>query len=238
VIKRYLSILALVTLTSTGMAANESIVSANQITLKNNDTVQVKMSSNMINRLYVNDDTISNVNCPAGMCEITSNKDDPNGSLYLKLKDSDPFTYYVSTKNGYHFGVRVTPKKTKIGDTLAFSMIGGNSKSDQLVNSSNYSQQVIKDMSVMVKDKSGTHFYKQFIKATKSNTLTLNGVRIAPLYHYQGQKMAGFVSLLTNINKQTVKISEPEFYVTGNRAIALSKHQLKPNEHAYLYVLK
>lgn len=219
-------------------AVNETIVSANDITLKNNDTVQLSMSSNQMNRIYVTNDLISNVNCPSGFCEIASNKNDQNGSLYIRYKTQETFTYFISTKNGYHFGVEVTPKITKKGDTVAFTVLGGNAKSLENENASDYSNLIIKRMKSLIKNKQDDAWVARPVEATKENTLTINGIKVEPLVIYQGEKLSGYLSKITNTTKAQQSLTESEFYVTGNRAIALSKSSLLPNESAKLYVLK
>lgn len=230
--------LVLLGLSQVVFASNETIEKANEITLSNNDNVSLSMSANQMNRIYVNGDLISNVNCPAGFCEIAHNKDDPNGSLYIKFKTQEAFTYYISTHNGYHFGIQVTPKLTDHGDTVAFNLIGGSAKSLLNTKNSNYADLIIKRMKSLIRQESSDNWVYRSVQSTKENTLTVHGIEIKPISIYQGQELTGFISEITNTTNKPQAISENLFYVTGNRAIALNKSSLAPHESGKLYVIK
>lgn len=109
--------LFLLTLFSFGVQATNRAPS--EYHLNDNDTVQVTLSSVDLNRLTVKDDAISSVHCPSGFCVIDK-QNDSSGGVLLSVKSSamstqsgdlvyPPFTLFIDTQLGRHFGVLVVP---------------------------------------------------------------------------------------------------------------------------------
>lgn len=90
------------------------------ITLADNDTVQVTLSGLDLNRLKVEGDVITAVHCPGGFC-VVDKKPMDDGSVLLSINTHQdtasgmgqglaPFTFFVDTDNGRHFGVLALPR--------------------------------------------------------------------------------------------------------------------------------
>ncbi|MFA0213341.1 type-F conjugative transfer system secretin TraK, partial [Vibrio artabrorum] len=65
--------------------------------LSDNETVQVALSGVDVNRLLVNDDSITSVRCPSSFC-VMDNEPSEDGSVLLSLNTQRglaPFTFFV-----------------------------------------------------------------------------------------------------------------------------------------------
>ncbi|SUJ06909.1 TraK domain-containing protein [Shewanella morhuae] len=74
------------------------------------ETVPIELSSVDINRLVVEGDKITSIDCPEGFCVVTGTKSDKSGAARVNLNLAMPFTAYVSTEKGRHFGLFISPK--------------------------------------------------------------------------------------------------------------------------------
>ncbi|ELI5720908.1 type-F conjugative transfer system secretin TraK [Vibrio fluvialis] len=86
--------------------------------VKNNELVQISLSSVDLNRIVIMDDKVSTINCPAGFCTVAKERDSSGGTL-LNIAASarntergiefPPFTMFIDTENGRHFSALVIP---------------------------------------------------------------------------------------------------------------------------------
>ena len=99
---------------------SEHVRGAKSYTLSDNDTVQVTLSGVDLNRLVVSGDVITNVHCPGGFC-VVDKKPAGDGSILLSINTQQdavsgertklaPFTFFVDTEQGRHFGILAIPK--------------------------------------------------------------------------------------------------------------------------------
>nr|AKN35849.1 IncF plasmid conjugative transfer pilus assemblyprotein TraK [Vibrio tasmaniensis] len=93
-------------------ATKTTVLPPSLFSLSDNETVQVALSGVDVNRLLVNDDSITSVRCPSGFC-VMDNEPSEDGSVLLSLNTQRglaPFTFFVSTQAGRHFAVLAVPR--------------------------------------------------------------------------------------------------------------------------------
>ena len=117
-------------------STSEQISNPTVIAIKDNQMINVTLSSSNINRLYVKDDPIVHVNTPISrLCNTndsmmngsTNNtascmSNDATGSVYFNVNGEKPFTVYIQTKKSRHFSLLIIPQDQP-GQTIELNPI-------------------------------------------------------------------------------------------------------------------
>lgn len=88
-----------------GMVHAESVVP-----FKENENVEITISKDNYNRIFVENDKILKLRFPEGYLQ---SQNDEDGSVYVDALDDRPFTLFITTKKGRHLSASV-----KLADTL------------------------------------------------------------------------------------------------------------------------
>lgn len=104
-------VLIAIMLATTSLNASAPI----KILAKDNENIELVISREQYNRLYIEGDKIRSMRYPKNRLSALEEKD---GSWYLDLLDDRPFTLFFITQKGRHFSATVKNKDT-LGQTIA-----------------------------------------------------------------------------------------------------------------------
>ncbi|MCX7125444.1 MAG: type-F conjugative transfer system secretin TraK [Gammaproteobacteria bacterium] len=113
------------------------IASAKNISFSDNQMISVNLSSTNVNRIVVPNDQITNIICPTNFCTSKHNSNDVSGAAYVQLLTQNPFTLFVSTSNGHHVSLSVTPTNSN-GKTLVLNPLSSSLKAEAWETESSY----------------------------------------------------------------------------------------------------
>jgi conjugal transfer pilus assembly protein TraK len=218
-----------------GTALAESI-KPKEIEFSENEQITLSLSQTEINKLTVVGDKITDVFATQGYLEY---QNDESGNLYTYVRNAEPFTAFISTQKGHTFSIQVKPQ-VKPSVTAVFmpkESLQVSSSSD-LVNGE-YVGTLVALSKAMIQGKTidgyGVH--------TLNEPLTLEARSMRKEFkaflvsEYRGEKMKGQIILIKNISKDTMKLTEDLFKISGTRAITLSDELMPPNHETLVYVI-
>lgn len=88
-----------------------------RLSVEENETIELTLSRNDFNRLFVEDDKITILRFPEHYLGVENDKD---GSVYVNVKYDKPFTLFVTTQKGIHFSALIT-LNDDLGKTIGFT---------------------------------------------------------------------------------------------------------------------
>jgi len=210
-------------------------------TLNDNDTTQIALSSVDMNRLMVDDDTISAIHCPTGFC--VTGKTDGSGGALLSLANGEPFTLFSDTTKGRHIGVLVLPASTP-GKTIMLDVAPTlQEELDTIEHSAGYDAKYV----ALIKDILSSYWHhtplqgyqiQHFNKRQQAKRLTRYGVIDAqPLVQYTDGHVTGTVYLLSNHSDDTVPLTPEMFHHGRMPALSLASDRLQGHHVSTLLTL-
>ena len=234
-------------------------------TFNDSETVPVELSSVDINRLIVANDKITSVDCPQGFCVITGAKGDNSGAAKVNLNLAVPFTAYVSTQKGRHFGLFITPR-AKPAVTSIFTPEHYREEQPSVFDKQTpYTTQMTEFITQMMryhatgKPVDGFRIHhidntkEDLIKAVHSQsykgystraTYTAKKPKAPPTGLTQeasvmfiGKHFNGIIYRVTNHTPEKMTLTTAQFYAPTVRASALSTHTLFTKQTGYLFVV-
>ena len=225
-----------------GATAHASNVPAKVYKYDVNDTIPLSLSSLNINRLLVEGDKISGVDCPIGFCTTNSNRADKSGSVALTLNVSLPFSALVTTVKGNNFTLLITPKATPsvvstfVPNLQAYGKgVVFDKKFSYPTNLANFTKQMILWSKTKKNIKKySTHIIDPKTLPKKSFTKSLS---IIPQVVFTGGSHSGIIYEVTNNTKKPVSITAAQFYGKGSRSASLEKENLRSKESTLLYIV-
>lgn len=233
-------------------------------TFNDSETVPVILSSVDINRLVVKDDKITAIDCPEGFCVVTGTKSDNSGAARVNLNLAVPFTAYVSTQKGRHFGLFITPK-ARPAVTSIFTPEFLREQTPSLFDKQapyttlmsefvaammryHATGEPIKGYQVHSIDNTQANLEKavkqQMVKgmgaAYQPNApvkVKPTGLTSEPAIAFTGKHFGGIIYRLTNHSNAAMTLTTAQFYTPTMRAAALSTHKLLSQQVGYLFVV-
>ena len=235
-----------------------------QYRFNDSETVPVVLSSVDINRLVVKDDKITSMDCPQGFCVVTGTKSDNSGAARVSLNLAAPFTAYISTAKGRHFGLFITPKARPAVTSIFTPEFAPREQASTFDKSSPYTSmmseftaqmmrylatgQLIEGYQVHIIDNTkeplkkalNRHSHKGFTPRSVSAIDTLpapTGLTTEPAIVFTGKHFNGIIYRLTNHSPQVMTLTTAQFYSPTVRAAALSTHTLNSQQVGHLFVV-
>lgn len=255
------------------MAALSASLSANAVAqntpptqyhFNDSDMVPVVLSSVDINRLVVKGDKITSIHCPEGFCVVTGTKSDNSAAALLSLNLAVPFTAYISTAKGRHFGLfinaRAKPGVTSIFTSERYSREQPSTfdkrspytsmmsefttqmmrylATGQMIDG--YQLHIIDNTKEMVKKALNRHSHKGFTVRHASDSpsaLAPTGLTTEPAFVFTGKHFNGIIYRLTNHSSHAMTLTTAQFYSPTVRAAALSTPTLNTQQVGHLFVV-
>lgn len=200
-----------------------------------NETTTAKISSIDVTRIFVQGDRIKNVKSLKGA--YTRENDEKNGEIYLQpspLYQNSAFTILISTEQGRHFTLLLTPTASP-SETLMLVPKGvGRARAARFEQASAY-ELTITHLVRAMKDGTLPEGYaiheingKKTYRFNKSVTIKLKTM-------YQGLNFRGAIYAITNKGRTPIQLDERWFYKAGSRALSLDAVYLAPKSAVNLY---
>lgn len=212
---------------------------ANSIPVKDNSDIELTLSQGNYNRLVVKNDKIMEAVFPPKAMAIK--RDDQDGSVYVLLATSNPFTLFLTTEAGRHFSVTLNGEDS-LGKTIELipsSPVVTASKANSLkTNPKTISQEVVPEAILAML----THMEQQKPFADVSVKRQFNkverwskGLTLLPKESWNGKLLKGETIELYNGGKEPLELEQEWFAKEGTLAIKFSKPSIAPGEKAMLY---
>lgn len=224
---------ALLTLIA-GVASAES-----HIPLRDNSDISLTLSQSNYNRIVVKNDKITEAVFPPQTMAIK--RDEQDGSVYVMLATSNPFTLFVSTESGRHFSVtvngeeglgktielvpqQVAPVKTAAAKPVTPTRpLPGNAVPEAILALLEHMEQKKPLADVTVSRIGG--------KAER----WAEGLTLLPKESWDNAFLKGEIIELYNGGRKPLTLTEAWFAKEGTLAIKFSKPSMAPGEHAMLW---
>lgn len=200
---------------------------------RDNTDVALSLSDSNYNRLVVRGDKITQAHFPEGSLAI---KNEEDGSLYVMMSSTTPFTLFLTTESGHHFSATVSAEST-LGKTIEF-VPQQPAPVRQITQTAApqtppYANEISTLMTNMIANKQQggydiKHHYGRVIRLQQGLVLT-------PKMTYAGLSLVGEVMELYNGGKQPLDIQEAWFADENVKAVSVSAATLAPRQKATVY---
>lgn len=216
------------------------VMGANSIHVKDNSDIELTLSQGNYNRLVVKNDKIMEAVFPPNAMAIK--RDEQDGSVYVMLAASSPFTLFLTTEAGRHYSVTLTGEES-LGKTIELvpsSPVVATSKVNaaKIPNSKTIAQEVVPEAILAMlahmeqqKPFADVNVKRQFGKAERWS----KGLTLLPRESWDSKLLTGEIIELYNGGKEPLELAQEWFAKEGTVAIKFSKPSIAPGEKVMLY---
>ncbi len=210
----------------------------NNFSIKDNSNIALTMSQMNYNRIVVRGDRITEAVFPPNSMAIK--RDEQDGSVYVMLASSSPFTLFLTTEAGHHFSVTLSGEDG-LGKTIEL-IPEQRSVSKVLVNQGTHhtasNKDIVPEAILAMLSHMEAHqpfsdvaVKRQFGKAERWS----KGLVLLPKEEWNGKELKGEIIELYNGGKETFELSQEWFAKESTLAIKFSKTAILPHEKVTLY---
>ena len=217
------------------------------INIANDEQANISLSSEDMNRLFVNNDKIISVNAPNSRL-IAQN--DQSGSIYINVTGVTPFTAFVTTESGRHFSILVMPKRVP-GVTVRFMpttpsathYITHSAAGQKLEDSTPYENTLV----ALLKDAMLQQVPPGYSSIAPSAFSSIPVFAIPPYLDAKktlaekvvsgslGGELGLRVIELDNKSRHNITLVASNFYMPGVRAVAIDSEYVPGHKSTYIY---
>lgn len=212
---------------------------ATRLPIKDNSDLSLTLSQGNYNRIVVKNDKIMEAVFPPNAMAIK--RDEQDGSVYVMLGASNPFTLFLTTEAGRHFSVTVNGEES-LGKTIEFipeqSVVAKSAVSNVKKNSPEIAPEAVPEVILAMlthmeqqKPFADVSVKRQFGKVER----WAKGLTLLPKESWDGKLLKGETIELYNGGKEPLELSQEWFAKEGTLAIKFSKPTINPGERAMLY---
>ncbi|HAT8803703.1 type-F conjugative transfer system secretin TraK [Legionella pneumophila] len=213
---------------------------ANSIPVKENSDIALTLSQNNYNRIVVKNDKIIEAVFPPNSMAIK--RDEQDGSVYVMLSATNPFTLFVTTEKGTHFSVTLNGEES-LGKTIELvsppqPKVVASQPNTIKDNMKTITQEAVPEAILALlthmeqhKPFADVRIKRQFGKAQRWS----KGLTLLPKESWDGKLLKGETIELYNRGKEPLELSQEWFAKVGTLAIKFSKPSIAPGEKAMLY---
>lgn len=230
------------------------------------ETVPIELSSVDINRLVVEGDKITSIDCPEGFCVVTGTKSDKSGAARINLNLAMPFTAYVSTEKGRHFGLFISPRAIPAVTSIFTAEHYREEQPSVFDKKTPYTTMMTQFTAQMIRylntgkpiDGYRVHVVDAPAERETANNepratetsiddfmfTRLNeqipkpaGLTTEPAFVFTGKHFNGIIYRVTNHAALPVTLTTAQFYSPTTRAAALSTYELASQQTGHLFVV-
>ncbi|HAT3877906.1 TPA: type-F conjugative transfer system secretin TraK [Legionella pneumophila] len=212
---------------------------ANSTPVKDNSDIALTLSQGNYNRLVVKNDKILEAVFPPNTMAIK--RDEQDGSVYVMLAASNPFTLFLTTEKGLHFSVTVNGEES-LGKTIELipsqPLITASKNPVKKSNPKTITQEAVPEAILAMlthmeqqKPFADVNVKRQFGKVERWS----KGLTLLPKESWHGKLLKGEAIELYNAGKTPLELSQEWFVKEGTLAIKFSKPSIAPGEKAMLY---
>lgn len=226
------SILALTLLSTVASAGNS-------VAIKDNNDIALTLSQSNYNRIVVKSDKIIEAVFPPQAMAIK--RDEQDGSVYVMLSATSPFTLFLTTETGRHFSVTLSGDDS-LGKTIELvpqqttvaKATSNKAKNNPVASNHEAVPEAILAMLKHMEqhkpfaDVAVKHQYGKAERWSK-------GLTLMPKESWESKLLQGETIELYNGGKKPLDLSQEWFAREGTLAVKFSKSTLNPGERAMLY---
>lgn len=213
-----------------------SVLASEKHYFSDDTTLNVSISRNNLNRLFVRQDKITELKFPNNSLVLSGGKEgsiDKSGSLYLSAINTHPVTVYLGTESGHHVALVVSTMEGT-GKTLELIPKRASNKLARWEQSTPYEDTLMSMMKALHSPKVPKGF-GQVRPSTRRIFIKHKGF-IQAKRVINGRQLQGIVYQFKNTTRHTVSLNEQDFSHRGVRAVMLSQHQVAPHQSTWVYV--
>lgn len=210
-------------------------VGATSIPVKDNSNIALTLSQGNYNRLVVKNDKIMEAVFPPNAMAIK--RDEQDGSVYVMLAATNPFTLFLTTEGGRHFSVTLNGEES-LGKTVELvpvsSVISASTKTTpKKVPQEAVPEAILAMLTHMEQQKpfADVSVKRQFGHVERWS----KGLTLLPKESWDGKLLKGESIELYNGGKEPLQLAQEWFAKEGTLAIKFSQPSIKPGEKAMLY---
>jgi conjugal transfer pilus assembly protein TraK len=214
-------------------------VGSTSLSVKDNSDLSLTLSQGNYNRIVVKNDKIMEAVFPPNAMAIK--RDEQDGSVYVMLAATSPFTLFLTTEAGRHFSVTVNGEES-LGKTIEFipqqtvvakSTVNKVQNTQASVAPDAVPEVILAMLTHMEQQKpfADVNVKRQFGKVERWS----KGLTLLPKEYWDGKLLKGETIELYNGGKEPLELSQEWFAKEGTLAIKFSKPTINPGERAMLY---
>ncbi|WP_242601634.1 MULTISPECIES: type-F conjugative transfer system secretin TraK [Legionella] len=210
-------------------------VGATSIPVKDNSNIALTLSQGNYNRLVVKNDKIMEAVFPPNAMAIK--RDEQDGSVYVMLAATNPFTLFLTTEGGRHFSVTLNGEES-LGKTVELVPVSTVISASTKTTPKKVPQEAVPEAILAML----THMEQQKPFADVSVKRQFGhverwakGLTLLPKESWDGKLLKGESIELYNGGKEPLQLAQEWFAKEGTLAIKFSKPSIKPGEKAMLY---
>lgn len=202
--------------------------------ISDNGATEAVISTNELTRITVDQDRIVRVRGLEGIYDMKN--DLAQGAIFIRSLENQkqPFTIFIATEHNRNYVLHLTPKEQAADTILLKPKEIPREKAKHWENHLPYIKTLTLLIADMMKDNVPEGYTVDSIVKAKPQRVT-NTMSTQLLRVYHGVHWEGRVYQIKNRSKQTLTLSEHDFYQLGDHAIALSNLILPPHGQALLY---
>ncbi|KTD35022.1 conjugative transfer protein TraK [Legionella nautarum] len=212
---------------------------ATSIPVKDNSDIALTLSQGNYNRLVVKNDKIMEAVFPPNSMAIK--RDEQDGSVYVMLAASNPFTLFLTTETGRHFSVTLNGEES-LGKTIELvpsqsvgtkTVVNTPKTNPKTITQEAVPEAILAMLTHMEQQKpfADVSIKRQFGKVERWS----KGLTLKPRDSWDGKLLKGETIELYNGGKEPLELAQEWFAKEGTLAIKFSKPSLAPGEKAMLY---
>ncbi|HCE6135904.1 TPA: type-F conjugative transfer system secretin TraK [Legionella pneumophila] len=212
---------------------------ANSIPVKDNSDIALTLSQGNYNRLVVKNDKIMEAVFPPNAMAIK--RDEQDGSVYVMLAASNPFTLFLTTEAGRHFSVTLNGEES-LGKTIELvpsqPVITKTVANTTKINTKTVTQEAVPEAILAMlthmeqqKPFADVSVKRQFGKVERWS----KGLTLLPKESWDSKLLKGETIELYNGGKEPLELAQEWFAKEGTLAIKFSKTSIAPGEKVMLY---
>lgn len=206
---------------------------SNVYPFSDNENIELELSKNNYNRLYVANDSITKVFFSKDDLIIEYQKD---GSVLVDLNLAEPFTVFFTTKQGHQFSATVKPIEA-LGKTVALQAKTPSFKARQFEKKTAVSDNTITQLlQAMMNNKTPLGYGS---KSVFSSYKPINkDLSFKVEKQFIGDSYIGEILTVYNRSSKPIILDESWFKTKETRGIALSQPTLAPKKSETVYLAK
>lgn len=205
---------------------------ANVQPFSDNENITVELSKLNYNRLFIANDSIKKATFPKDDLVI---KYETDGSVFIDIVNTEPFTVFLKTGNGHHFSMTVKPADM-LGQTVQLVPKTPTIQARQFEKKSTYEEVVTHLIQAMMNHQTPPGYG---VKSVASSYRVFNkdlSVQVAK--QYIGDAYLGEIITVYNRSKTPVTLDEAWFKTNDTKAIALSNPTVAAKHSETLFIVR
>lgn len=202
---------------------------------KENATIIAPISSEVLNRIYVETDRIKEVYGMDGTYKLQ--KDEESGSVFIMpagASQTQAIYVFLKTEQGRHYALQLMPEK-RGGETIAIKPLSAVSKLANKWELSNSYDRTIVELIKKMACAEIPDGYTNIPMGTDQAQKAQNPLLLKLLNIYRGQQFEGQVWIVTNNSAKTLQLNAAGFLSTKVKAAALEQTTLAPHAQTRLF---